>query len=449
MPEIQFKKGEFETYRATTKFHLGERQIDVWGGDEIEFDGQIVKYQGDSFGAPSIRGAIKAGWLVLASDNVSQYVPKAGGVVVHPAQSSGRERGEPIQMGAIQEEEQEVGVVGDHKNRVKAALDKAAAPRSRPQPAAVAAEPEDSVETAVLQEAIRPQEPPEAEMAEGLVSVAETEVEPPKPRPAALRSREEADEANRAILAEALSVEVPKPSDPNAAYGGTRHDSASDGDEGEKMVGGRKKFAYKAAADDQGGVVVGKIRSTAMGVGVGAEGGGTSTAPAVDVTKTSPLDVEKAMKPVGGNRRPQLPDALKARPKAKTGAVTLADKSAEEEGFEPDLPQGTATQVTEGESLSDTSGGATGDVQEMIAGDDLTDLLPDAVVAGAPPKPKAAKSDSNGFSWDKGLHWTKRVKLAIESYGDQPDAIKKILAVETPSVAKRIQSGLLQAGKTI
>jgi hypothetical protein len=230
MPEIQFKKGEFETYRATTKFHLGERQIDVWGGDEIEFDGQIVKYQGDSFGAPSIRGAIKAGWLVLASDNVSQYVPKAGGVVVHPAQSSGRERGEPIQMGAIQEEEQEVGVVGDHKNRVKAALDKAAAPRSRPQPAAVAAEPEDSVETAVLQEAIRPQEPPEAEMAEGLVSVAETEVEPPKPRPAALRSREEADEANRAILAEALSVEVPKPSDPNAAYGGTRHDSASDGE---------------------------------------------------------------------------------------------------------------------------------------------------------------------------------------------------------------------------
>jgi len=518
MPEIQFKRGEFLTFRATTKFHLGEKQKDIWDGDEIEFDGQTVKYQGESFGAPSIRGAIKAGWLVLASDNVSKYIPKAAGVVIHKAQSTGRERGAPIKMGSTQDEEQEVGLVKAHQERVKTALDQSTAPRPRVVVAAPApAEPPED-ESSVLREILKPKaadavslidEMTEEELAllseDELVALGMSEPEPEPvatqsppagtPRP---RNPAEAEEYNRAILAKALAVDVPKPKDPNQAYGGARHDTTGDEKARPSKPGETKKFVYQAAADDQGGQVVRKIQTSAPGVSVGAEGvrGLTST---TNVSKVSAKNVEASVKPIGGGKRPQLPDpstltaaadvdpvatrtakiaaaraivaartkalvtaaeATQAAEKPKvvviesggitaTGAVTLPDKLPEERDFEPVIPRGTATQVTEGESLAAKPSGTTGDVREMRAGDDLADLLPDALVAGMKPPGSIVGQDFNGFSWDTHIHWAKRVDLAVKNYGDQPEALKQILAAETPHVVKSIQSRMLKLGKPL
>jgi len=476
MSEIQFKRGEFITFTATTKFHLGEKQKDIWDGDEIEFDGQTVKYQGDVFSAPSIRGAVKAGWLALSGDNVSKYIPKPANVIIHKAQSTGRDRGDPIQIGHTQDEEQEVGLVESHRERVKTASDQNMAPRPRAVKAA--------------------QETPEEVVPGGdeadLASLSEDELidlgmqgdgpEPDattseaRPRP---RSPAEAEEYNRAILAKALAVDVPKPKDPAQAYGGTRYNAVSD----EPSKPGGKKFAYKAAADDQGGQVVGRIKTSASGVAVGAEG--VRLPPqATDVSKVTPQSIEASQKPIGGGKRPQLPDPTTlqipsrpartltaAKPKAlitdaapapqkpkrkvagagggatPTGAITMPEKSSDEEGFKHKIPKGTATQVTEGEGMTTKSNGTTGDVKETRTGDDLTDLLPDALVAGVKPPGSIVGQDSEGFSWDKGLHWKTRVSLAVKNYGNQPAVIKQILAAETPTVAKQIRMQL--KGKSV
>ena len=79
--------------------------------------------------------------------------------------------------------------------------------------------------------------------------------------------------------------------------------------------------------------------------------------------------------------------------------------------------------------------GATGDVAHAIAGDSLEELLPDAASSGIPML-------ADAFEWDMKLHWKKRVQIAIEKFGNDPEAIKKICAKEMPQVAKHIQAKL-------
>lgn len=109
MAATDFQAGHFKPYRATTKVHLGQIETDIFEGDVVEFDGQTLKYGGQDFAVPTVRGAIKIGWLVPADDNVSQYIPQPAGVRVKPAQSTGNERGEAVEMGHASEEEAVAG----------------------------------------------------------------------------------------------------------------------------------------------------------------------------------------------------------------------------------------------------------------------------------------------------------------------------------------------------
>jgi hypothetical protein len=86
--------------------------------------------------------------------------------------------------------------------------------------------------------------------------------------------------------------------------------------------------------------------------------------------------------------------------------------------------------------ISETlEGGATGDVSEPVTGEALTDLLPDAA-QGPLPDPTD--------TWDKSPHWRTRIKIAVDKYGDDVEALKKIKAVETPGVIKGIDDALAQ-----
>jgi len=91
--------------------------------------------------------------------------------------------------------------------------------------------------------------------------------------------------------------------------------------------------------------------------------------------------------------------------------------------------------VAEGTPIDDRPGGMTGDVTETRSGETLEDLLPDAATAGAPSK----------LSWDKSIHWRKRVAEALD-YVDRPEVLKQILALEDPSVVKHIKSELARKG---
>lgn len=86
--------------------------------------------------------------------------------------------------------------------------------------------------------------------------------------------------------------------------------------------------------------------------------------------------------------------------------------------------------------------GATGDVSEAKSGDDLTDLLPDAATVPLPP-------GTPNIQWDRNQHWRSRVQQAIEVYGDDPGALRQILAQESPNVAKHIRAELARNGKTV
>ena len=79
---------------------------------------------------------------------------------------------------------------------------------------------------------------------------------------------------------------------------------------------------------------------------------------------------------------------------------------------------------------------ATGDVEKPIVAEKLTELLPDAA------KPETATEESAELDWDKKLHYTKRVKLAVELATTNPDKFAQVMEIETASVKKRINDAL-------
>ena len=92
MSDIQFIRGTFHLFRATTKIHLGSLEKDILQDDLIEFDGQIVKLGLEEFSLPALKSGIKLGWLVPEGDT-SVYIPQSSGVKVRPACSDSDEGG--------------------------------------------------------------------------------------------------------------------------------------------------------------------------------------------------------------------------------------------------------------------------------------------------------------------------------------------------------------------
>lgn len=89
--------------------------------------------------------------------------------------------------------------------------------------------------------------------------------------------------------------------------------------------------------------------------------------------------------------------------------------------------------------------GATGDVDETMTGDELTDILPDAISSGRPRAGVAQSSETqseNRIKWDKTAHWKVRVKKAVDEYGNDRNAIRQILEIEDDAVVKHIRQAL-------
>lgn len=249
---MQFTKGNFVSLRATTKIHLGQIGEDVLEDDIIEFDGQTLKLGGHEHQLSALKGAIKAGWFVIASDTKSKYTPKPAGV------------------------------------RIKTSL----------------TQEEDSDRTEMVVQTINDEER-----------------------------------------------------------------------------------------------VVGEIKSATK-------------------ISNAPVEAQEAVS-VG---------TIKTQAKQK---VNLADTQAvqkELSRLEKPLPKANIKKVAKPI--------ATGDVQEAIGGEKLTDLLPNAAV------PETPTQESSELNWDKKLHYTKRVKLAVELATTNPTKFAEVMAIETESVKKRINDAL-------
>ena len=99
---------------------------------------------------------------------------------------------------------------------------------------------------------------------------------------------------------------------------------------------------------------------------------------------------------------------------------------------------------------------ATGDVTEAMAGETLTDILPNAASSDAAAKTtKTAKKTksrgrkgneivklSTGGEWDMARHWRTRARDAVRTFGNDPATLTAIKNVEVPSVVKFIDSKL-------
>ncbi len=62
----QFRAGRMDSYITTRPFTLGNTGVTVPSGAEILFDGTKAHVDGAEYTLPFLRGAVKAGWMVLA-----------------------------------------------------------------------------------------------------------------------------------------------------------------------------------------------------------------------------------------------------------------------------------------------------------------------------------------------------------------------------------------------
>jgi len=105
---MQYTKGEFHTFRTITKIHLGAISENLMEGEEVDFDGFTMRRGGDAHSMHSLRGAVKAGWLVHQDSAETQYVPQPAGVVVHRADGMNNDE---IALGMLAEENVNVGTI--------------------------------------------------------------------------------------------------------------------------------------------------------------------------------------------------------------------------------------------------------------------------------------------------------------------------------------------------
>lgn len=123
MSQIQFQRGEFLTFRAVSDIHLGQYEISISEGDYVEFDGQTLRYAGEDRHLPTLKGAIKVGWLVPEGEE-GQYIPQPANITVHSAQQTTQSRTHRDggrRMVAVMDDEREVGTVVNRQNRVASA----------------------------------------------------------------------------------------------------------------------------------------------------------------------------------------------------------------------------------------------------------------------------------------------------------------------------------------
>ena len=140
--QIRFTPGRMDRFISTKGFTLGGTNMSVYEGMEIQFDGTNVELNGSRFVLPTLRGAIKMGWIVPAD----QYDPDAGpgiapsaNIGVRSANDLGQNPLSPPKKSAIVTIESDERVVMSRSDRNQQAQQRTSSARqSQSRPAFVA-----------------------------------------------------------------------------------------------------------------------------------------------------------------------------------------------------------------------------------------------------------------------------------------------------------------------
>jgi hypothetical protein len=331
-------------------------------------------------------------------DNVSRYVPQPAGVEVRPAASSSAQRGQPVGVMPVSQEEAFVGSVAQTNARREESRVAAAATL-----AAQVGTPQRSQQATVGTGQPAPNSGAPAPFRRTLVTE----------EPAQEIRRQFTDPTGRTASAQ---PQQPQGGGAVVLQAGTEVVEAD-------TVATFKTSEMAAAAGAEGEV---RPPRTLVSVETSAQvqseinrlenmGSGTSRQAAVPTVPRTPQPLVS---------HPESPPAPMTRPSS-----TVIHKDAEHQ------------------DIMENPGGVTGDVTEALAGYDLAELLPSAATSGAPRPGVVAQGDDGvtRLQWDVTGHWQGRVKRAVELYGNDPANMRQVLEVETPSVAKQIRAALARA----
>lgn len=452
MSATAFQRTKFSTFRATNKIHLGKYEMDILLNDEFDYDGHTVRYAGMEYSVPQLQGLV-GDWFVPIADTTTTYKSKPAGVIVSHATPEARERGDDFTMDEASEEEAVVGTMAEQKEIREAARDgntkrlvELRAQRAKRKadlgiiPSAEhfdsnldAPPPENAADVDPEIEAAFMEHTEQTYMKASPVHSAGAQA-PLAPSENAKVLR--ANEINlQRIAAAHAKLERLDPAKTREEMGGNRHNSANEG----RRVG--KDGKYGLVVEDSGGQVVAKNYNFSPGASVGSD--------VVESGDVKPVNVTR----VARNQPVQVGKAVAITPKrSKTGADVIDDPAVRNEPQAVRARQ--TTQIPRKGNVGIDAiheGGATGDVDKAQYGSELTELLPDAAVAGSTRKevaPVLSEEDEIAEiveGWSIRRNWHKRVEEAVEFYADWPEAIDAICAKESEKVAAQIRSKLAQA----
>ena len=106
---INFQKGNFVQFEATTTIHLGRLERNLSSGDVIEFDGVTLRLGGQETSMPELKAGIKRGWLKLleAKSTLPSDVVEAPKTTSKPTPKKASE----MQVERIYDEEKSVSTI--------------------------------------------------------------------------------------------------------------------------------------------------------------------------------------------------------------------------------------------------------------------------------------------------------------------------------------------------
>jgi len=108
---MNYVKGDYKSFKAITKVHLGALESNLEKDEVILFDGSIMKRGTDEVSMPALRAAIKVGWLIPENEE-AVYVPKPADIKIHSAVNiSGKPQ--EIKMQKVYEDERGLGSIQD------------------------------------------------------------------------------------------------------------------------------------------------------------------------------------------------------------------------------------------------------------------------------------------------------------------------------------------------
>jgi len=122
--QIRFMPGKMGRYISTKSFTLGGTNYSVYAGMEILFDGTNVELNGNRFVLPTLRGAIRMGWVVPAEEydpEAPQQAAPSANIGVRPANDLGTNPLSPPKKSAIVTVESDERIVMSRSERTQQA----------------------------------------------------------------------------------------------------------------------------------------------------------------------------------------------------------------------------------------------------------------------------------------------------------------------------------------